>query len=84
MMTDHDAAMRTIIDLPEDQVRAIDAWRKTRGVTRAEAIRQAISRLLADTETRGALLEATHGIWADRPEDGATMQRRLRAEWDER
>jgi Arc/MetJ-type ribon-helix-helix transcriptional regulator len=84
MMTAYDAAMRTIIDLPEDQIRAIDAWRKTRGVSRAEAIRQAVSKLLTDAETRGVLLDATHGIWADRPEDGVTMQRRLRAEWDHR
>lgn len=84
MMTDYDDVMRTIIDLPEDQLAALDAWRIAHGVSRAEAVRRAVARLLDDASNRRAVLDATSGMWADREEDGLDYQERLRAEWEGR
>jgi hypothetical protein len=39
MMTQHDDEARTIVDLPPEQLRALDAWREAHGVSRAEAVR---------------------------------------------
>jgi Arc/MetJ-type ribon-helix-helix transcriptional regulator len=74
--------MRTIIDLPPDQLRALDAWREAEGISRAEAVRRAIARLLGSSEQRSADLERTRGLWARRAEDGLEAQERLRREWD--
>ncbi|MBI4702091.1 MAG: ribbon-helix-helix protein, CopG family [Deltaproteobacteria bacterium] len=76
--------MRTIVELPREQISALDAWRRARGVSRAEAIRQAVARLLGDEDARLAALDASRGIWARRVEDGLAYQERLRAEWDGR
>jgi metal-responsive CopG/Arc/MetJ family transcriptional regulator len=82
MMTYHDDVMRTIIDLPPEQLRALDAWRNEHGVSRAEAVRQAIARLLGADDQRGANLARTRGLWADRSEDGLAYQERMRDEWE--
>lgn len=76
--------MRTIIELPEEQLRALDVWRRARGMSRAEAVGRAVANLLG-AEVRGhAAIEAAFGLWSDRATDGLTEQDRLRAEWDER
>ncbi len=84
MMTTYDDVMRTIIELPEDQLTALDAWRSVRGVSRAEAIRRAVSSLLASDDARREALAATRGLWAGSDEDGLAYQQRLRGEWEDR
>lgn len=84
MMTPYDDAMRTIIELPKDQLRALDAWRRARGVSRAEAVRRAVAILLEDEARARAAVEAAFGIWRDRAVDGLAEQERIRAEWDDR
>jgi hypothetical protein len=48
----HNAAMRTVVEVPDDQLAALDAWCEAHGVSRAEALRQAIARLLCAEGTR--------------------------------
>ena len=84
MMTCYDDAMRTIIDLPEEQLLALDAWRQVHGVSRAEAVRRAVAGLLEEAAQRPAAIQRTAGLWGDRAEDGLAMQRRLRDEWADR
>lgn len=84
MMTLYDDVMRTIIDLPETQLHALDAWRKSRGVSRAEAVRRAVAHLLDDEQERRAAIDAAFGLWKDEVEDGLIVQERLRADWDDR
>lgn len=84
MMPTYDDAMRTIIELPEEQLRALDAWRQSRGVSRAEAVRRAVAELLGNGEQVRAAADAAFGLWRDRGVDGLDEQQRLRAEWDER
>ncbi len=74
--------MRTIIDLPNDQLAALEAWRAANGVSRAEAVRRAVARLLDDEPVRRAAILAARGLWADREEDGLAYQKRMRGEWE--
>lgn len=84
-MTCYDDAVRTIIDLPEDQVRALKAYCERKGISRAEAVRRAVARLLeteSDERTRRQeAIKAAFGIWKDRRDAQETLDE-LRAEWD--
>lgn len=84
MMTRYDDIMRTIIDIPPNQLSALDSWSQARGISRAEAIRQAVARLLAAENDRKLVVDETSGMWSARQEDGLAAQGALRAEWDER
>lgn len=72
--------MRTIIDLPDRQIEALERISRSRKLSRAELIRQAVDRYLADHAPDAA---AAFGLWkhAGAREDGVTFQRRLRREW---
>jgi hypothetical protein len=71
--------MRTIVDLPEDQVKALAAFCELQGISRAEAVRRAVARLLAEERRPGR--ERAFGAWRTKRVDAATMIRGLRDEW---
>lgn len=80
MMTLYDDVMRTIIELPSDQLQALDSWCRREGISRAEAIRRAVA---AQIRTRsGAAADDAFGLWQARPVDGVKYQRQLRTEWN--
>ena len=71
--------MRTIIELPQEQLSHLDAHCRRENVSRAEAIRRAIAAMLSDrskTDAAGAF-----GLWRDRGADAAAELERLRDEW---
>lgn len=72
--------MRTIIDLPERQLDALERISKGRKLSRAELIRRAVDFYLAEHAPKAV---AAFGLWrrAGAREDGADYQRRLRREW---
>jgi len=72
--------MRTIVKLPNDQIEALDGICRREGISRAEAIRQAVSLLMQE---RGASRSGLgFGIWQGRRTgDGLAYQERLRREW---
>jgi len=78
--------MRTIIELPDEQVRALADYCARERISRAEAVRRAVSRLMDDPAQskarRKAALEAAFGMWKDRGIDAVEYQRALRAEWE--
>ena len=74
--------MRTIIELPSDQIEALDALCDRDGISRAEAIRRAVARHLQ--AERAAEPDRAFGLWRARPVDGLRYERRLRREWDAR
>jgi hypothetical protein len=79
-MTCDDDAMRTIIDLPEDQLDALDRICRRDSISRAEAIRCAVDLLVRDRAA--AASQTAFGLWrASRPVDGLKYQERLRHEW---
>lgn len=87
MMTCYDDAMRTIVDLPDDQIRALKDYCARKHISRAEAVRRAIAKLIEDAETeeqrRQRILKAAAGIWPDR-RDAREIVDEWRAEWDHR
>lgn len=71
--------MRTIIELPQEQLEALDALCRRDRISRAEAIRRAVA-VLVHQRASGA--SRAFGLWRDRAEDGLAYQRRMRTEWD--
>jgi hypothetical protein len=80
MMTTYDDVMRTIIDLPADQLQALDRLCRREGISRAEAIRRAVADQVGPQQRAEA--GQAFGLWKRRPVDGVTYQRRVRREWD--
>ena len=72
--------MRIIVDLPDRQIEALRRISKRHKLARAELIRRAVGRYLAERVSESG---AAFGLWkrADAPKDGITYQRRLRREW---
>lgn len=70
---------RTIVDIPREQIDALDRLRSRQHVTRAGLIREAIAEYLA-THHAG-LAEEAFGIWRDKPVDALPYERKLRSEW---
>ena len=70
--------MRTIIDIPEPQLKLLTRLGDERGLSRAEVIRQAINIFLKLHESPP---DRAFGLWKDRTEDGLRYQRLLRDEW---
>ena len=80
MMTCYDDAVRTIIDLPGDQLDALDGICRRESISRAEAIRRAVDLLVRDRAAGAS--HAAFALWrGSRAVDGLAYQRRLRKEW---
>jgi len=74
--------MRTLVDIPDDQIAELTQLAEREKVSRAALVRKAISDLLeSNRETKGDAIKAAFGLWADRDEDGLAYQERLRSEW---
>lgn len=73
--------MRTIIDLPDDAIEALDRLRRESGRSRAALVREAVEHYL-DAQAEDAL-HAAFGAWRDLGDDGLVLQRRLRSEWEQ-
>lgn len=77
--------MRTIIDLPPEQIKALDGYGKRQGISRAEAVRRAVACFLPPK--LGKRLDfrkdpAFGSSRAIRKEDSVELVRRLREEWE--
>ena len=73
--------MRTVVDLPEDQLRAIKALAKRQNISQAEAIRRAVGAYLT-IQTVPDRESPAFGLWRSRS-DGLRYQEDLRGEWAE-
>jgi len=81
----YDIAMRTIIDLPPEQIRALDGYRKKQGISRAEAVRRAVASFLPAKPGKqfDFRKDPAFGSSRDfRKEDSVELVRRLRKEWE--
>ena len=76
--------MRTIVDLPEEQLQWLASLCVREGISRAEAIRRAVEASMQRDEKADfkRALDAAFGMWKDRGIDGVEYQRELRAEWE--
>jgi hypothetical protein len=78
--------MRTLIDIPEDDLAKIKKITEERGISRAEYVRRVIKDALQPGEK--ADRNQFFGLWARNRDsnaaldDGVAYQQRLRSEWD--
>jgi|CXWL01.1.fsa_nt_gi predicted transcriptional regulator len=80
--------MRTLVDIRDDQIAALDALAKAAKKPRAVIIRTAIDEYVGKNTAKAAnddksWLDEAFGLWAKRgfKEDGLAYERRLRDEW---
>ena len=70
--------MRTLVDIPDRQIKELTAICEIEKVSRAEAIRQAIASYIE--KKKPATVEA-FGLWKGRKIDGLAYQEQVRSEW---
>jgi predicted transcriptional regulator len=74
--------MRTLVDIPDDQIAELAKIAEAENVSRAALVRRAIADLLkARRANKSDAIDAALGLWSDREEDGLAYQERLRSEW---
>jgi predicted transcriptional regulator len=72
--------MRTLVDIPDADIEALDRIAAEKQVSRASLIREAVGELL-DRRKEDVVLSG-FGLWAgSEAEDGLIIQRKFRAEW---
>ena len=81
-MTAYDDAMRTIVDLPKEQLDALAELCARERLSRAELIRRAGAKYLK--QARGTAGEDAFGLWRKKKIDSLPYEDRLRGEWDGR
>ena len=72
--------MRTIIDLPNEQIEPLKALSNRSNLSRAELIRRAVGEYLQ--RHRPLPDDEAFGLWKGRIVDGIKYQERLRSEWE--
>ena len=72
--------MRTIVDLPENQVNALAELCKSHGISRAEAVRRALSEMLSHQQMAGR--DKAFGAWKGKKVDSREFVDALRREWE--
>lgn len=76
--------MRTIVDIPEEQLARVDSFARRRNWSRAEAVRRGLDKLMEDQpDDLEAILDEAVQAWAHIKLDGLEWQQKLRAEWDQ-
>ncbi len=85
MITRDDDAVRTIVELPDTQLKALARLCQKEGISRAEAIRRAVDKLVGSGQASDAKedLRAAFGLWRGRQPDGRAYVENLRAEWED-
>ena len=71
--------MRTLVDLGDTQIKALDELSKREKRSRAALIRQAIDDYLAKRHHRPE--SNAFGLWGQRKVDGLAYQEKVRREW---
>jgi hypothetical protein len=79
--------MRITVDLPKDQIEALDAYAKSMGISRAAAVRESVSAYMPAKKVKRDI-----NYWRNHPAVGSEKMpkgfdsvaycRKLRAEWD--
>jgi metal-responsive CopG/Arc/MetJ family transcriptional regulator len=72
--------MRTLVDIPDGEVEALNALSKAEGVSRAESIRRAIKAYVQ--RNRPSAAHEGFGLWKDKGIHTDEYLRKIRAEWD--
>lgn len=73
--------MRTIVDIPEKQINALDDLGRIRKCSRAALVREAVEEYLV--EQAGNQTDKAFGLWKGKGVDALAVQNILRSEWGE-
>ena len=83
--------MRTVIDLPDEQVQALDALGADLSQSRAELVRRAVDLYLSEDKKRrsDAAVDSYHGFLSNVLDafdglDADAYMQKIRGEWDDR
>jgi metal-responsive CopG/Arc/MetJ family transcriptional regulator len=79
--------MRTIVDLPKEQIEALDTYAKAKGISRAAAVREAVATYLPEKKKKKIDWRKHPAFGSEKmPKgfDSVEYVRKLRAEWDHR
>jgi hypothetical protein len=74
--------MRTIVDLPEEQLSSLARICSRDGISRAEAIRRAVTLYAKREQSTERAVSAAFGLWRGRHPDALAYESDLRSEWD--
>ena len=74
--------MRTIVDLPDEQLGALARLCEEQKISRAEAVRRAVGQLIKENATKRK--DVGFGIWRHKRLDGRKYVEKLRTEWRDR
>jgi metal-responsive CopG/Arc/MetJ family transcriptional regulator len=80
MITVYDDTMRTIIELPDEQVEALGNLSAQEKVSRAEIIRRAVSNYIREKQSGKG--RSAFGLWKKKKVNALKYESRLRAEWE--
>jgi hypothetical protein len=78
MITLYDDDVRTIVEIPEQDIQGLDALCSREHISRAEAVRRAVTDYL---KLHQGDADAAFGLWQGRGVDGLTYQDGIRDEW---
>ena len=70
--------MRTLIDIPNEELAELERLSRETKLSRAELVRRAIRNYM---RAHKAEQEGAFGIWKKRYTDGLAYERKLRSEW---
>ncbi len=76
--------MRTIIDLPEDDIKHLDIIAKHMDVSRTELVRRSVAEYLAKTEAEPIKHDIFGKLESAFKGDSLEVERKWRAEWNNR
>lgn len=77
--------MRTIVDLPEEDIQALDLLAKRSKLSRAELVRRSVTAYIEKEAENNAITHDIFGLYSDVfTQDALEIERNLRGEWDER
>ncbi|MFN2327397.1 MAG: CopG family transcriptional regulator [Chromatocurvus sp.] len=71
--------MRTIDDLPEEQIEVLKQLSRKSRLSRAELVRRTISEYIQRHHSQSP--EDAFGVWGQQPRDSLDYQREMRDEW---
>ena len=75
----YDDTMRTILEIPNEKIKALDHICQRESISRAELICRAIDRYLSDGDN--ASVEKSFGIWKHRKINSLKYEETLGSEW---
>jgi len=79
--------VRTIVDLPKEQIEAMDSYAKSKGISRAAVVREAVATYLPAKKKKKVSFRDHPSFGCEKmPKgfDSVKYVRKLRAEWDHR